>query len=142
MFSPFAGSSITFLKAADMEHTKEPWSVFNDCVESSDGKVIAHVLTSQYDMESLTSIDASRIVACVNACVGIPTEHLEKGPNTVEQLAQLAEAEIDKLEQQRDELLAALKRSVSYVRAAGVLIDLGDDLKIIEAAIAKVEAAK
>jgi len=46
-------------------------------------------------------LNARRIVACVNACAGIPTEALE-GANTLNEVYQ-------KLAQQRDELLAALK---------------------------------
>ena len=77
------------------EHTPEPWSYGEDndgWYVEKDRLQIAHGLSEE---------DARRIVACVNACAGIPTEVLER--------YKLGIIGVDyKLtKQQRDELLAA-----------------------------------
>lgn len=56
-----------------------------------------------------------RIVACVNACEGIPTDYLESPDDNAMQIAKRGYAEIVALRQQRDELLAALKDIVTSV---------------------------
>ena len=61
-----------------MEHTKEPWTVYEgeEChgVLDSEGKHLADMWQRKH-YDSLAN--ARRIVACVNACEGIPTETLE-----------------------------------------------------------------
>ena len=52
---------------------------------------------------------ARRIVACVNACAGIPTERLEAGAADV--LAYSME-----LKKQRDELLASMRQTLAMLR--------------------------
>ena len=60
------------------EHTKGPWAVnytkFSE-VRAENGAVIARCLK----LTSLTNLEANarRIVACVNACEGVSTKHLE-----------------------------------------------------------------
>lgn len=88
-------------------HTKEPWSVV-EVDNSSDMQVTpSHCIISGDTyiaaMESDSDENASRIVACVNACTGIPTEKLE------EHKVSLCGKSYVELEQQRDDLLAALK---------------------------------
>ena len=73
-----------------MEHTKEPWQIrghFTSLfglpiveIETAEGKNIG--LTKELD-------DAKRIVACVNACVGLPTDVLEQ--TTVKELITMAQ---------------------------------------------------
>ena len=91
-----------------MSHTKEPWATH----EGDDDVIVA---TSDPHV-SLLSVkdgtfgcfwnpeDASRAVACVNACAGISTEVLEHGPDNVFIYAK-------DVTKQRDELLAALQEA-------------------------------
>ena len=95
-----------------MQHTKEPWvEIETECDvieitnDERNGLVvpIAKVSTGfngQVGIEQ--EANARRIVACVNACEGIPTGVLEKqGMVPIEQVTH-------DIEQQRDKLLAAL----------------------------------
>ena len=84
-------------QAAVSEHTHEPWTqdgcrVLGQSIHGEpNGKVVAITgvgLTRQ--------ADSRRIVACVNACAGIPTEELE-GKMLADQQAALADA-LDALE--------------------------------------------
>ena len=104
------------------EHTQEPWSYGEDndgWYVEKDGLQIAHGLTEE---------DARRIVACVNACAGIPTDVLE------DESILKADADLriqrEELEKQRDELLAALER-LSF---AAMCRDstMGDPCRLIE----------
>ena len=70
-----------------MEHTKEPWHSHDKFIHtqftSTEGLAqhyaVADVLEhSTIDYETMLA-NARRIVACVNACAGIPTEALEGG---------------------------------------------------------------
>ncbi|WP_041645323.1 hypothetical protein [Aromatoleum aromaticum] len=70
---------------------------------------------------------ARRYVACVNACEGISTETLE----------QRGMAPIISLEQQRDELLAALKKIDQF----GFAMGMAECQRLAQAAIARAEAA-
>ena len=135
------------------KHTPTPWRVGRpgtvvsdshiehgpvgcDCVEYYGGHLIA---------ESVTSANARRIAACVNACEGISTDAIETEGSAVMGWARAASKllrlrsshdELQELHQaikeQRDELLAALKVAEESV---------GDSksLEIVRAAIAKVE---
>lgn len=82
------------------EHTPKPWSYGEDndgWYVEKDGLQIAHGLSEE---------DARRIVACVNACAGLPTEVLERYKLGV------IGVDYKSTKQQRDELLAALERSL------------------------------
>ncbi len=143
-----------------MSHTPEPWRInpkYSMSVEAvSDGQGI-NIIAECSDPDGIRTAgedvaNARRIVACVNAAAGIPTEQLE---------ARSVQAGfVTNLLNQRDELLAALKRMNSaYVilMASGRdrILDLGgrcDGLDVMErndinlresrAAIAKAEARK
>lgn len=54
---------------------------------------------------------ARRIIACWKACEGIKTEDLESVPD----FALMGSATIEKVEQQRDELLEALKAMLTHM---------------------------
>ena len=60
-----------------MNHSKEPWTVdinSNDAwIKQADGQHI-----TGYGNGEVSVADAERIVACVNACRGIPNEELEE----------------------------------------------------------------
>jgi hypothetical protein len=104
-------------------HTAEPWRVApnegsyvatefsprNVMGGSADGNsdyILSCVIgdVPQLDAEA----NARRIVACVNACVGIPTENLENGCLTIEVF--------DQMTKERGDLLAALQalRAVEF----------------------------
>lgn len=85
------------------DHTKEPWSVAGIADEMIVAKVSelahAHIATIHHNGN-----DSRRIVACVNACRGLPTDELEQKGLVAAVGTQLLEAD-----QLRDELLAALE---------------------------------
>ena len=98
-------------------HTPEPWSL----LEAGDS--IKHQVPVSSDRTSILTIategaiafgavysadDARRIVACVNACRGLSSDELEQHG-----LVSAVGTELLELEQQRDELLAALQRLIS-----------------------------
>ena len=71
-----------------MDHTPEPWNIFSNAVEGEPWHVmgILHIATcteqSPHDrrFDGVSKANARRIVACVNACVGLKTEDLENDP--------------------------------------------------------------
>lgn len=97
-----------------MTHTKEPWKV--------DGsEMLIHTRNEGYTFQPMVAdtampnlnindcrANASRIVACVNACKGITNEELEWIASTGGMLG--PRQDISMLAEQRDELLASLKR--------------------------------
>lgn len=91
-----------------MEHTKEPWSIGKpppngeQTIGDSKGLMVA-VATTGYGVSS--EANARRIVACVNACVGVGTEYLEDNGPIIELVR-----EHNTVLKQRDELLAALEK--------------------------------
>ena len=82
-------------------HTQEPWKqhTWHDgYIDGEDGRTIAHAVTTH---------DAARIVACVNACAGIPTAAL---PESVQMSLSSLEARQMQLVSERDELEAEIAR--------------------------------
>ena len=82
------------------EHTPEPWQVSGIRIKIAgrpflrvgpDGEDVALVCYSDVKPgeHAASHADAARIVACVNACAGIPTERLE-GESVMEALKTLA----------------------------------------------------
>ena len=95
------------------KHTPEPWEVTDKrFIRQSSGRrhVVARVVGSE-EMEA----NARRIVACINACAGIPTEGLEKT-----RLGSDVLLEMHKISQQRDDLLATLKAVTSIAHCGGL----------------------
>ena len=100
---------------SENKHTPEPWVFgygqtreFGMCLgiglnSVPDWHVVA-VVSPADSVNHADEANARRIVACVNACAGIETGHLEKYglPDFAQKISDLRE--------QRDELLAALKR--------------------------------
>jgi len=87
-------------------HTKEPWKLQDDgifvSVVCDDSMEILPAMRS-----SECKHDFRRIVACVNACSGVPTDELEL--NEYEQYIIETGTRIGELTAQRNELLTALK---------------------------------
>lgn len=121
------------------ENTKELWRFHEQgdaddfCILTASGKwVIAFHMNGEMLPARQREI-GRRIVACVNACAGVPTEALEiyKRPAFHEAWKILAE-----VEQQRDELLAQLIEADAALELEGLDKD-GSTRKPIRAAIAK-----
>jgi hypothetical protein len=102
------------------EHTKEPWSlnrhgavIGGPVIEYTNGSAqsqIAMVVGADWMKEGETSSNARRIVACVNACVHVSTEALEAAaPGQMKTSLDRLCAEIERIEQQRDQLIEALQ---------------------------------
>ena len=103
-----------------MSHTKEPWAVSeevfdNDGIHESvirglNGRAtIAVTLDFGDNNPGMREANARRIVACINACAGIPIDMIEAMPNGPASLLPM----YARLEKQRDELLAALEYVIS-----------------------------
>lgn len=93
------------------KHTPEPWkTVFRGDEGGLD--IDAFVSNGWGDYVTLAinvgEANASRIVACVNACAGIETIYLEAMRGT--SILEKANANCDIIMKQRDELLSALER--------------------------------
>ena len=88
-------------------HNKEPWVIHKEpdsveCAVADEGSwFVAICCDAALRGESNADDNARRIVACVNACAGIPTELLEAGNGVADAVRHF--------QIQRDELLAALK---------------------------------
>lgn len=125
------------------DHTPGPWAVnytkFSE-VRAENGAVIARCLK----LTSLTNLEANalRIVACVNACEGVRTEHLENNLPIVELVGRHSEAlrEIEALKAERAGLvddINALKDEIQSQRdkilGLASAQDSEDVFRIIEA---------
>jgi hypothetical protein len=125
-----------------MEHTKEPWFVEGSDVAAMVDQyptVIADCLNHANAERFNAEANARRIVACVNACAGIPTELIEEGG-----FAAVPVVTHRAVKQQRDGLLEALLMAVTFVEAAnqGEVYQptlLREKLAFIKQAIAKAE---
>jgi hypothetical protein len=119
-------------------HTSEPWAIFG---------AFNHIMGIEYEEAQRRGVphaqwtyncsedDARRIVACVNACEGIPTGMLEAGDAEILAYSM-------RLKQQRDNLLAALKDIASRHRHRGTLALDVEEFIDIENLIAEIEASK
>ncbi len=92
------------------KHTPEPWhtaerSGFPFHIDDARGESVAMMLADDDHDEQRGLDNARRIVACVNACAGIPTEMLEER----RECAGAWFPELENAKKQRDELLAALE---------------------------------
>ena len=91
------------------QHTPEPWKQDEDSellITNSELERVGETI-----VRTDTKADARRIVACINACKGIPTDQLEGRT--------FGKRYMDALKQ-RDELLAALWRSRNLIGCGSV----------------------
>ena len=141
---------------SENKHTPEPWAVKGATIRTADGIGIDVIATMQVSNQPFWDEDARRITACVNACEGIPTDALERSKSLDEFMRSMKV-----IEQQRDELLAALgsggrhcnddtpqpDRVVELEKALKVVSDLLHEYKMgntyknkfVEGALAKIE---
>lgn len=91
------------------QHTQEPWYASK---EDGNWRVMAADENGGYTLADVYCDDpeanSRRIVACVNACAGIPTEQLETAGTIAVECQDEMQAELLKAWKQRDDLLAAL----------------------------------
>lgn len=113
----------------EQKHTPEPWHVGDHPSSSED------VLDSAGDLiaRCRTDADAGRIVACVNACSGLDTTLLESSGDIATAAKEQAK-HIASIEQQRDQLRAALEEIVDYPS-----LDAPELQRIARAALAATE---
>lgn len=121
-------------------HTPEPWKYTEHMedgdaygvIVGADGSVVAS--NQAHYPEAVTEENQRHIVACVNACVGVPREKLETtatmprlATKSLENLerAQKAEAQLATLTAQRDELLQTLT-AIANISHHGALIGKSD----------------
>jgi hypothetical protein len=64
---------------ADVKHTPEPWRLEEDSYSSGFRGANDFYVGGIEAVAEVDKANARRIVAAVNACVGIPTEELESG---------------------------------------------------------------
>ncbi|MFQ1995750.1 hypothetical protein ACK36C_20720, partial [Aeromonas veronii] len=101
-----------------IKHTPEPWQVHQDAsgdVFISSAETSFHIAEIGSEDDEAVIPDARRIVACVNACRGLPTDELEQKGLVAAVGTQLLEAD-----QQRDELLEALELTWKVINSAGL----------------------
>lgn len=119
-------------KQASVEHTPEPWAHRNGRIYQADRDVLTIANIARASDGDYSEANARRIVACVNACAGVPTELLEEYP-----------APFSEMRAQRDQLLAALERMVAiHDEPSGFAGKYGKALDAaIDAQAVKIDAA-
>jgi len=103
------------------KHTKEPWMVSEDgLVHDTYDAPIARLGPHSLFAGSVGERNANgrRIVACVNACAGMPLDWLEGTLSNggIDKLLQKRKDERDTLKAQRDELLKELKKELMWLQ--------------------------
>lgn len=132
------------------EHTKEPWHVApgwgDDCqIRDSRGALVAQVYEGAGRQ---STYDACRIVACINALQGVPTEQLEEAARagiTDVTLGNLFSSRLA-LQKQRDQLREALKEmeamyTHAWDRVEGGLLMMPDSVARFDSACERARAA-
>lgn len=92
-----------------MNHTKLPWVIVDSTeINDADGFLVCDTASSNYELLT-DKQNARRIVACVNACIGIGAESLERFNESHKPENGFGLHRETNLEAQRDELLDAIK---------------------------------
>lgn len=100
-------------------HTPEPWGIKENTPTIRDSRGIAILrCESGAIITENDKANASRIVACVNACAGLPDDALDGGWSAVglSAYAKRLEADLAAVTAQRDELLQAM-RQIAFATA-------------------------
>lgn len=139
-----------------MEHTKEPWKTGKNGkpffvgdssilgVKEGNEFILAQC---NHNFEELSKANARRIVACVNACEGIPTKDLEVNSGAVLDLvlpnllarAETAEADRDKWKAMALELGEALFFITTFGASFNATENQWDHVLIAEKAITRLK---
>ena len=125
-----------------MKHTKEPWvywqppeSMYGHAIINNKGETICDFSQSTF-INTVNEVDARRIVACVNALEGIPTDELEKAGTGMMSDAAIM---VGKLTKQLDELKNALADLIMACELPGDHCEIEQALPQAYSAIAKCE---
>ena len=104
------------------QHTPEPWAIQSHGLPEGLHGIIAPHHAKWFVAEDCKKVDAIRIVACVNACAGIPTHALEAQSGEFLTASQIvARRECWHVERERDrlaELNAELEANLAHADAA------------------------
>lgn len=123
------------------QHTQEPWKFIDVIGGCSVYAGRREVLRYSFSPDAENKANARRIVACVNACAGIPTDDLEMSPHLgIFHLAEFS----NNIVMQRDKLLDALKTVINNLSDDDEegLLEHVSYIKDARAVIAEVEANK
>jgi hypothetical protein len=111
------------------KHTTEPWVIHDVSINQKElqlygaGRQYIGTIEGIMYNHANTEANADRIVACVNACAGIPTEDLPLVlPRQQADIGKLV-SDYRKTQAQRDEALALLKEMERVVRNSGIFKD-------------------
>lgn len=134
------------------DHTKEPWGV-NVC---TDGEILlcgSHGRLILQDEDTNAISDARRIVACVNACAGVPTAFIDGLSQGLKIRGAPLDTFIQDINKNNADLLSALKIARDYVASEVIATAeaygdrlqhkqklISDDLAMIDSIIYKCEA--
>ncbi|WP_328222342.1 hypothetical protein [Aeromonas caviae] len=101
------------------KHTPEPWQAHQDAsgdVFISSAETSLHIAEIGSEDDDTAIPDARRIVACVNACRGLPTDELEQKGLVAAVGTQMLE-----LEQQRDDWEKAMGAVLATIPVAEII---------------------
>jgi hypothetical protein len=111
-----------------MSHTREPWKLdtLGKTITSENAVSIAICLNNPI-IEQSPYANARRIVACVNACAGIKTEHLERvgvigASDTQQQRIAALEAELQASQQREGELREAMRLILEIAQDNDIIV--------------------
>ena len=120
-------------------HTPEPCQVNEDgtgdlFISGKGGRYITEMVSFHEDQRTEDQVmeDSRRIVACVNACAGIPTDVLQIGSKLIH--------DFEKVKQQRDELLYAADKVIAEWDKWKGFAGISDEDVAFEAAVVKLAA--
>jgi hypothetical protein len=107
-------------RGRDMKHTPEPWELRK--MHGTEMWGAKSHISDWFLFEFALEKDAARIVACVNACVGMddPAKYME-GVRILEKTYYDLQAEKAILRNERDELLSALEMASAVMTACDAL---------------------
>ena len=125
---------------SQQKHTPGPYG----CGEDNDGWYLESLSAKEQIAYCLSEDDARRISACLNACEGVRTEHLENNLPIVELVGRHSEAlcEIEALKTGQAELLEALEALVNDFGRDGYGVEFEDgECRVIDMARAAIARA-
>lgn len=116
----------TYRENSEMEHTKEPWAIDPDdrpgmewnnqiIPASNPNRAICFMSHDGTDENIECQANARRIVACVNACAGLPTADLER--MSLDKAKVGRDVQYSNLMQQRDEYRDTIAQQAELLAA-------------------------
>jgi len=127
------------------KHTPEPWGVFQDAsgdVFVSSKETSFHICEVGSEDDDSVIHDARRIVACVNAMIGIGDDNALLFPgNSVRSVISNMKLKELELEQQRDDLQAQIDELLAALKTIGthtITDEDGDEIEVLFGNIGKI----